>query len=77
MSGMKIAGWAIALLGLGLLIYPSIPGTSERDTAKIGPVEVQVETKKAYPVPPLVAAVILAAGAALVVLADRKKKQSP
>jgi hypothetical protein len=74
MSGMKIAGWVIALLGLGLLIYPSIPGKSERDTVKIGPVEAQVETKKEYPVPPLVAAIILAAGAALVVWADKKKK---
>jgi hypothetical protein len=74
MSGMKIAGWAVALVGLGLLIYPSIPGTSERDTVKIGPVEAQVETKKAYPVPPLVSAVILASGAALVVWAKRKKK---
>ena len=73
MKALTIVGVLVALAGLLALIYPNIPTGTKQDVLRIGPVQSTIETKQYYVVPPVVAALVLAGGVALVVFSRTKK----
>ena len=73
MKVLSILGVLLALAGLLALVYPNIPTGTRQEKVRFGPIESTIETKGYYVVPPVVAALVLAGGAALVVFSRMKK----
>ncbi len=73
MKTMILIGIVLIVLGILALIYQGIPYTSERDNVRLGPIQTTVETRKSLPVPPIVGALVLGGGVALVIFGLRKK----
>ncbi len=67
-----IVGIVLLVLGVVTLIHPGIPYTKHRDVMQVGPMRAEIETQEEYQVPPIAAGLILAAGAALLVLGRKK-----
>jgi hypothetical protein len=63
-------GLAVMLIGIALLFIP-IPH-SEREGVKLGGLSVGVETRHDEKLPPLVGAIIIVAGAGLMIAGKRK-----
>jgi len=51
-----------------------VPTGTKQHTVKVGPIESTIETMQYYVVPPMVAALVLAGGVALVVFSRIKEK---
>lgn len=68
---MKIAG--IILLGLGLLglLYGGITYTSRDTVLNVGPIHATAEREHTVPIAPIAGALLLAAGAAILVSSRR------
>lgn len=64
-------GILLTLAGLLALMYGGFTYTKHREVLELGPIEATVEEKKTIPVEPIVGAIALVAGVALI-LADRK-----
>ncbi len=73
MKALMVVGILLALAGLFALVYPNIPVGTRQEAVKLGPFESTIETKQYYVVPPVVAALVLAGGVALVVFSKTKK----
>ena len=69
---MKQVGIILIVLGVLALVYQGIQYTSKEKILDIGSLKVSADTKKTIPLPPIVGAVALVAGIALI-LTDRKK----
>jgi hypothetical protein len=67
----------IILVALGLigLLYGGITYVRHQHEADLGPISVQTTERKTVPIPPLVAAVVLVAGGALLVTGARGRTQ--
>ena len=70
---MKLVGIILIVLGVLALVYQGIQYTTREKILDIGSIKLSADTKKTIPLPPIVSAVALVAGIALI-LADRKKK---
>jgi len=70
---MKLVGIILTVLGVLALVYQGIQYTSKEKILDIGSIKLSADTKKTIPLPPIVGAVAIAAGVALIVV-DRKKK---
>jgi uncharacterized membrane protein YidH (DUF202 family) len=69
---MRILGITLIVIGLLTLALPYITFTKEEKVLDIGPVEAVAEKKERIPVSPIVGAVILIAGAGVVIASMRK-----
>jgi uncharacterized membrane protein YidH (DUF202 family) len=69
---MRILGIILIVIGLLTLALPYVTFTKQEKVLDIGPVEAVAETKERIPVSPIVGAVVLVAGAAIVVASMRK-----
>lgn len=72
MKPITIVGIVLILLGVVVLIVPSITYTTEENVVDLGPVEASAETEKSLPLPPVIGGVILAGGIVLVAIGARK-----
>jgi hypothetical protein len=63
---MKFAGIALIILGALALIYQGFSYTKEDKIVDIGPVEVNKETRKTIPLSPILGAVAVIGGVALI-----------
>ncbi len=70
---MKLAGIILIVLGVLALAYQGIRYTTQEKLVDIGSLHVTTTEKKNIPLPPIVGAVAIVAGIAMV-LADRRKK---
>ena len=69
---MKIVGMILIVLGIVGLIYGGISWT-ERDTVvDVGPLDITTEKRESIPVPPIIGAVCVVAGA-MMVFAGRRR----
>jgi hypothetical protein len=74
---MKLTvGLILVVLGLVGLLYGGITYSRHQHEADLGPISVQTTERKTVPIPPLVAAVVLLAGGALVLTGARTRPQS-
>jgi uncharacterized membrane protein len=67
-------GFIFAILGLVALVHPNFDYHKHEEIAKIGPVTATVDKQERATVPPVVAAVLLIAGALLIVLGPKMKR---
>lgn len=70
---MKLLGIILIILGVLALAYQGIRYTTQEKLVDIGSIHVTTTEKKTIPLPPVVGAVAIIAGIALI-LAERRKK---
>jgi uncharacterized membrane protein HdeD (DUF308 family) len=66
-------GILLLILGLVAFLHPNFGYHKHEEVAKIGPVTATVDKQETATVPPLVAGVLVIAGAVLIILAPRLK----
>lgn len=69
---MKIIGMVLFTLGILGLAYGGISWTRKDKVVDVGPVEITADKHESFPVPPVVGAVCLVAGIAMVFVGGRK-----
>jgi hypothetical protein len=72
-SCMRIAGYILIVIGVISLAIGGISYTKREKVLDIGPLEATAERQKTIPLPPLLGAVALAGGVALVIAGSRKR----
>jgi uncharacterized membrane protein HdeD (DUF308 family) len=72
MKTATIIGIVLVVLGIVALIYQGITYTSEQTVLELGPVDVQAEERRTIPLPPILGALSLIGGVALIVAGSRK-----
>lgn len=70
-------GVILIVLGLVGLLYGGITYVRHQHQADLGPISVQTTERKTVPIPPLVAAIALVAGGALLVIGARGSRPQP
>lgn len=72
MKPITLLGILLILLGAVALAYQGISYTTREKVLDIGPIEATKETTKTIPMPPIVGALALAGGIALVLVGSKK-----
>lgn len=67
-----LVGVALIILGAVALIYQGITYTTQELVVKIGTLEATAEVEKTIPLPPVVGAVVLVGGIALILIGVRR-----
>jgi uncharacterized membrane protein HdeD (DUF308 family) len=70
-DGMKVLGILLLVLGLVALLYSGITYTKREKVVDLGPIQVDKETTKTIPLPPIIGAVALVGGILLVMSSRR------
>jgi hypothetical protein len=71
---MRWIGVALVVLGIVGLVLGGFSFTKDEKKAEIGPLEIRVEEKERFPVPPWLGLVAIAAGLTLVALDVRRRR---
>ena len=66
MSGMKIVGIVLGILGIVGLAYGGLSWTSREKVIDAGPIEITADKTERLPLPPLVGGLLLVAGVVLI-----------
>jgi uncharacterized membrane protein YidH (DUF202 family) len=69
---MRILGIVLICIGLLTLALPYVTFTKQEKIIDIGPVEAVAETKERIPVSPIIGAVVLIAGAGIVIASMKR-----
>jgi uncharacterized membrane protein YidH (DUF202 family) len=69
---MRILGIVLICIGLLTLALPYVTFTKQEKVIDIGPLEAVAETKERIPVSPIIGAVVLIAGAGIVIASMKK-----
>lgn len=72
MNKLVLAGILLVVLGAGALIYQGIDYTTREKAIDIGPLEITAERRRTIPLPPVVGAVAVTGGIALIAVGYRK-----
>ncbi len=67
MTGKSMLGIALLILGIVALAYQGFTYTTQKKAVDLGPIQVTREEKHTIPLPPILGAVALVAGIALLV----------
>ncbi len=70
--GLLTVGVILIILGAIALVYQGVTYTQRERVFKAGPIEATKETRKTFPVPPVIGGVAAAAGLVLVISAFKK-----
>ena len=70
---MKIVGMLLIALGIVALIYGGISYTNREKVIDIGPIEASTETRETIPLPPILGALALIGGVALMIAGSRRR----
>ncbi len=70
---MKIVGVILIVIGVIALAYGGISYTREEKVLDIGPIEATAESRETIPLPPVLGALALVGGIALMIVGSRKK----
>jgi uncharacterized membrane protein YidH (DUF202 family) len=71
MKAATLIGVLLIVFGIGALAYQGFSYKSEEKVLDIGPIEATTETTKTVPIPPIVGAIALIGGIAVVVVTAR------
>jgi drug/metabolite transporter (DMT)-like permease len=72
MSGKKIAGLVLVLLGVVVLVWGGVFWTDRDTVIDAGPLEVQTEQREGVALPPILGALAIVGGIILLVVPDRR-----
>jgi hypothetical protein len=72
MGPKTIVAIMLIILGIAILTYQGITYTKRENVVNIGPIHVTAEKEKTIPLPPILGAAALVAGAALLFVGNRK-----
>jgi hypothetical protein len=72
MKPIMLLGVALIVIGVLALAYQGITYTTREKVIDLGPLQASVDKKKTIPLPPILGALALAAGAALVVVGNKR-----
>jgi hypothetical protein len=72
---VTLVGIALIILGVLALAYQGITYTTREKVIDLGPLQASVDKKKSIPLSPIVGAVALAGGVALVIVGARKSRE--
>jgi uncharacterized membrane protein HdeD (DUF308 family) len=72
MKPLTLLGIALIILGVVAFAYQGITYTTREKVVDIGPLEASVEKTKTIPLPPILGALALAGGVALVIVGSRR-----
>lgn len=70
---MKITGIVLIVLGVIALAYGGITYTTRETVIDVGPIEATAERERTIPLPPVLGALALIGGIALMIAASRRK----
>lgn len=70
---MRITGIILIVLGVIALAYGGISYTRERTIVDVGPIEARAETRETIPLPPVLGALALIGGVALMIAGSRRR----
>ncbi|MGH9531309.1 MAG: DUF3185 domain-containing protein [Terriglobales bacterium] len=73
MKPIVLIGVVLLLLGAIGLITGGITYKTERESVDFGPIQATVKEEKKIPIPPIVGGLVMAAGAALVVMGRKSQ----
>lgn len=74
MKPMALAGVVLTALGILALVYQGVTYKSRETILDIGPLHATAERQKTLPLPPIIGAVAVIGGVALLVAGARKSK---
>lgn len=66
MSGLKLVGLVLVILGVAGLAYGGLSWTSREKIVDAGPIEITADKTERMPLPPLVGGLLLVAGVVLI-----------
>jgi hypothetical protein len=69
---MKLMGLVLIVLGLAALVWQGFTYKTQETVVDIGPIEVNKETKKRVPLPPIAGALAVVGGIALVAISGKR-----
>ena len=69
---ITLVGIVLIVIGVVMLAYQGFTYTTSEKVLEVGPVEVQKETRKTIPLPPLIGGLALACGIVLVIMGARR-----
>lgn len=72
MKPVTLVGIALIILGVLALAYQGFTYTTREKVIDLGPLKASVDKEKSIPLPPIVGALALAGGLALVIVGARK-----
>lgn len=73
MTGMRIVGLVLVVIGLIGLLWGGVFWTRERTVVDIGPIEAKAQEREGVPISPIVGGLILVAGVVLMIVPSRRK----
>jgi hypothetical protein len=73
MSGRRVVGFVLIVVGLIALLWGGISWTRNETVVDAGPLEIQREERESIPMPPVLGAIALVAGVLLVALPSRTR----
>jgi UDP-N-acetylmuramyl pentapeptide phosphotransferase/UDP-N-acetylglucosamine-1-phosphate transferase len=73
MTGARIAGIVLIVVGLIGLVWGGISWTDEKTIVDIGPIEARAREQKTIPITPVVGGIALVAGIVLLVVPARRR----
>lgn len=76
MKPLMLIGILLIALGVVALAYEGITYTRSKTVVDLGPIQARVEEKRTIPLPPILGAVALAGGIALIVVSARTSRPS-
>ena len=68
MKGTMLAAILLIAIGIISLVYQGISYTTNRNVINLGPIKADVKEEKTIPLPPIIGALALAGGIALLVM---------
>ena len=69
---ITLVGIALIVLGIVAFAYQGITYTSREKVIDIGPLQASVDTKKTFPLPPILGGLLLIGGIGLLVVGAKK-----
>ena len=73
MTGTRIVGLVLVVIGLVGLLWGGVFWTRERTIVDIGPIEAKAQEREGVPITPIVGGLILVAGVVLMIVPSRRK----
>jgi hypothetical protein len=73
MSGRRVAGLILIVIGIVALVWGGVFWTDRDTVVDAGPLQVQTEETEGFALPPVLGAIALVGGIALLVIPDRRR----